>query len=217
MTTVRMIGILCARELGAFFLSAVGAVVGAAFVLLQGLSFWGLVTVLANPARPAPYGAVLQNFFGGTLLYWAVVFAVISTLTMRAYAEEKQHGTWELLTTTGVSDGIIVAGKALAGILTYTALWVPTLGFIAVINGFAPADSGLEWGPVVSAYLGVLVVGCGLVGLGQLASSLLDRQLGAALATFSVSMVLLLVTELAAPSVSVRSHVADLARGLIRW
>ena len=89
------------RELAAFVLSPIGALVGAAFILLQGLSFWGLVRVLANPSEPAPYGAVLHSFFGGTLLYWAVVFAVVSALTMRTYAEERQQGTWELLATSG--------------------------------------------------------------------------------------------------------------------
>ena len=87
------------RELLAFFHAPIAYVVMVLFLALQGFSFWAVVEVLADPARPAGYGAVLRTHFGGSFLYWAVLFAVVALLAMRLVAEERRSGTWEALRT----------------------------------------------------------------------------------------------------------------------
>src|SRR5687767_8271985 len=93
----------------------------------KGLSFFAVVRVLADPRRPAPYGAVLRAHFGGTFLYWAFLFFVVAPLTMRLIAEERRQGTWEVLRTAPVLAAAIVAGKWMGALVSYLALWVPTL------------------------------------------------------------------------------------------
>ena len=78
------------RELLAAFHAPIAYVVMVLFLALQGFSFWAVVEVLADPSRPAGYGAVLRTHFGGTFLYWAVLFAVVALVTMHLVAEERR-------------------------------------------------------------------------------------------------------------------------------
>ncbi len=204
------------RELSAFFLSPVGSVVGACFLALQGLSFWALVRVLADPALAAPTGAVLSTFFGGTVVHWAILFALVSALTMRLFAEERASGTWESLCTTGVSDAAIIVGKIAAALTIYVALWTPTAAFVAVVQLFAPDGSGIELGPVLSAYVGVAVIGTAAVAIGAFCSALTDKQIVAALSSFAILMAGLLVGEVTSFGLGARAAMTDFAAGLLR-
>ena len=51
------------------------------FLLVQGYSFYLLMLLVSQPH--APHGAVMQYFFGGTVMYWLFVIFVVSTITMR--------------------------------------------------------------------------------------------------------------------------------------
>lgn len=224
MRALRTAWVVCARELGGYFASPVAYVVGVLFLALQGLSFWALVQVLSDPREPAPYGAVLSTYFGGTVLYWAVMFALIAALTMHLGAEEKRRGTWELLFSAGASEAGIIAGKHAAAVIVYAVLWLPTTAYLIVLDRFAPPGAGFELGPVGGAYLGVVLIGAAICALGLAASAATSRQIVAALVTFSVAMLGLVAGELGdlgggasgvAP-LAARHHMGELASGLIR-
>jgi ABC-type transport system involved in multi-copper enzyme maturation permease subunit len=59
------------RELAAYFYSPIAYVVLALFLVLQGVVFVLFLNFLNQPM--APPGAVMQFFFGGTILYWVSV------------------------------------------------------------------------------------------------------------------------------------------------
>ena len=223
MRGLRAAWIVGIRELGGYFLSPVAYVVGALFLGLQGVSFWMLVRVLSDPREPAPYGAVLQTYFGGTTIYWAALFALIAALTMHLCAEERRRGTWELLYTAGASEAGVIAGKHLAALVVYILMWLPTLSYLVVLDRYAPPGAGFEAGPIAGAYLGVALVGAAAVGLGLAASAGSSRQIVAALATFSLAMIGLLLGELGDLGggggfglLASRQHMAELAGGLVR-
>jgi ABC-2 type transport system permease protein len=221
---LRTTAVVAGREIAAYFTSPVAAVIGSLFLLLQGLSFWALVTVLANPREPAPYGAVLRGHFGGSVLYWAVLLSLIAALTMHLCAEEKRRGTWELLFTAGASEVGILTGKHLAALAVYLILWLPTLSYVAVIEFFAPPGAGIDSGPVAGAYLGVALTGAALLALGLAASAATDKQFVAALVTFAAGMLGLLAGEVgdlgsgadALGPLAARQHMREMAGGLIR-
>ncbi len=77
------------RELLAYFLSPISYIVAALFLVVHGYSFFLLCQLLQS--RQAQAGAVMQYFFGGTFLYWLFVMFVVSVLTMRLLAEERQQ------------------------------------------------------------------------------------------------------------------------------
>ena len=216
------------RELLAFFHAPIAYVVMVLFLALQGFSFWAVVEVLADPARPAGYGAVLRTWFGGSFLFWAVDFAVISLLAMRLVAEERRSGTWEALLTTPVGEGEVVAGKWLGAVAFYLLLWLPTAVYPVVLAVYAPPGTEIDPGPIAAAYLGAALSGAGFLALALAASSATESQVVAAVVAFAALLALLLVGQLgevagdlgpAARAVveqlDLRGHMDDMARGAI--
>ena len=219
------------REAAAFLGAPIAAVVAVLFLVVQGFSFFAVVRVLADPRRPAPYGAVLRTHFGGTFLYWAFLFFVVAALTMRAVAEERRSGTWEVLRTAPVPAAAIVCGKWLGAFVAYLALWIPTLAYVAILWWLAPSEAAPDPGPIATAYLGVALTGGSALAVGVLASALTRSQIVAATLTFVVLIVLLLVAVLpditpesfarrpdlarVIAALDVRSHMDDFARGII--
>ncbi|MCU1282945.1 MAG: ABC-type uncharacterized transport system, partial [bacterium] len=59
------------RELAAYFVSPVSYLIATLFLVVQGYSFWLFLSILN--ARPVQHGAVMQYFFGGTVLFWLFV------------------------------------------------------------------------------------------------------------------------------------------------
>ncbi len=231
MTAIRAALSIARRELAAAFHEPVAWVVLVLFLVVQGLSFYAVVKVLANPAQPAPYGAVLRMHFGGTFLYWTFLFFVVAAVTMRLVAEERRQGTWETLRTVPVGAGAIIAGKWLGALAFYAFLWAPTIVYPIILRAFAPPGAAPDWGPIATAYLGVLVTGAAFLALGLAASALTSNQIIASVLTFTLLLALLLFglapeiapgafargTTLAAlaRAADVRAHMDDWARGIV--
>lgn len=216
------------RELLAYFHAPIAYVVLVLFLALQGFSFWAMVEVLADPARPAGYGAVLRTQFGGSFLFWAVDFAVIALIAMRLVAEERRSGTWEALLTTTVGEGEVVVGKWLGALAFYLLLWLPTAAYPLVLAIYAPPGTDIDGGPIAAAYLGAALSGAGFLALALAASSATESQVVAAVVAFAALLALLLVGQLgevaadlgpAARAVlhqlDLRGHMDDMARGAI--
>ncbi|MGE0403475.1 MAG: hypothetical protein AB7T06_42615, partial [Kofleriaceae bacterium] len=102
------------RELHVMLRAPIVYVVGGVFLVVQGVAFAGLVGALSDPRRPAPLGALLEQQLAGTLLTWVLSLVVLTLLGMRAIADDKKTGAWELLLTAQVGEGAAVVGKWLA-------------------------------------------------------------------------------------------------------
>jgi ABC-2 type transport system permease protein len=94
-------------------------------------------------------------------------------MTMGLLAEEKRTGTIELLLTMPLRDTEVVIGKFLGALGLLCVLLLLTLPY--------PISAGtlgqLDWGPVLSAYLAVLLQGAAMLAIGLLASSWTENQL----------------------------------------
>jgi len=226
----RRISAIARRELAAYFLAPIAWVVGVLFLAVQGFSFWAVVEVLADPTRKAPMGAVLRTHFGGTFLYWSVLFLLVATIAMRLIAEDRRRGNWEALLTTPVEEGEAVIGKWLGALAFYALLWLPTLAFPIVVRVLAPPGAAPELAPVVTAYLGVVLSGAAFLAIALAASARTANQVIAAVAGFVALMAVLLLGQLPeiAPSlrdsavlayVDIRAHMDAFARGDVdlRW
>ncbi len=176
---------LTLREWKSFWYSPIAYVVGAFFLLMQGWVFWLLMTVLNDP-RVDPSWRISQFFFGGTFFYWISVLIIAPLLTMRAFSEEKRTGTIELLLTAPVTDLQVVLAKFLGAWLSYGALWAGTAALFLVMRLFTP----LDWGPILTGYLGTWLLGGLLISVGIFASSLTRNQVIAAVVSFVVIMLL---------------------------
>lgn len=212
---------LTVREWKAFWYSPVAYVVGAFFLLLQGWVFWLLVAVLNDP-RVDPTWNIGQFFFGGTLFYWVSVTMLAPLLTMRTFSEEKRTGTIEMLLSAPVTDAQVVLAKFLGAWFSYCALWAATLVFFVIFQ----MHSRLDWGPLVTGYVGTWLLGAVLVAMGVLASSFTRNQVIAAvvafvliLLLFSLGLLEIFVTDPDSRKIvqylSLLEHFRNFAKGLL--
>lgn len=182
---MKTVWILAKRELLSYFCSPVAYVLLFVFLLVNGYTFWILVSALNDP-RTTVNGAVMQLFFGGTFFFWFDVILICTVLAMRLFAEENKNGTLEVLMTAPVRDTEVVFGKFLGAFLFYALLWLPTVIYPALLFRYAAPD----WGPIASGYLGVLLLGALLLSIGLFTSSLSKNQIVAAVIAFTVSFLL---------------------------
>jgi ABC-2 type transport system permease protein len=111
-----------------------------------------------------------------------VLLFFIPMLTMRLFAEEKRAGTMELLLTYPVRDGEVLAGKFLAAVALYAVLLALTLLYPGLVASF----TRVEWGPIATGYLGLVLTGATFLAVGLLISSLTENQIVAGFGTFGV-------------------------------
>ena len=103
---------------------------------------------------------------------------------MRSFAEEKKSKTFRLLLSSPVQLKEIILGKFLA-CMTVIVLMV----FLSSYSmGFLFAIGEPDLGPVLSGYLGVLLMAGCYVSVGVFASSLTENQIVAAVITFGFSL-----------------------------
>ena len=168
------------REIAAYFLSPIAYLVMLSFLVLNGVGFWMLVMALDGRSNDM---SVMQLFFG-SFFYWIGMLMAVPVITMRLFAEEKRLGTIETLMTAPVSDAAVVWSKFLGAAAFFALLWLPTAAYSWLLNQFASAPTPIDWGPVIAAYLGTLLVGGFYVSLGLLASSWTQNQIVAAIVGF---------------------------------
>ncbi len=164
------------KELYSYLVSPMAYVVTAVFLLVNGFIFF---LIIASPSAEASLRPLLPTTAFLLLL-------IIPVLTMRLLAEEKSTGTIELLMTFPVSDSHVVWGKFLATYLVYLLMLLPTLVYVGVIKAYGNS----EWGPLITAYVGLVLLGGAFIAVGMLSSSLARNQIVAGVVGIGVLLLL---------------------------
>jgi ABC-2 type transport system permease protein len=174
------------RELFAFWVTPLAWVLVCVFLVVQGLHFSVLVKNFSEMSSIESDQTPIQAFFGNTVLLYLVLFLLVPPMTMRLFAEERRSGTIEALMTAPVSAASVVLAKYAAALLTYLAMWAPTVLYVVVLqrSGF------VDWHVVAASYLGIGLVGAGYLALGLLMSALTKSQFLALVLTALVLLVL---------------------------
>jgi len=178
------------KELRLYFTSPVAYAVGTIFLLIAGYFFYSIfafftmasMQAMMNPAMARELNvtdSVLRPLFSNLSV---ILLLIMPLLTMRLIAEERRAGTIELLLTYPVRDGAVLAGKYLAALALYAMMIGLTLAYPAMVAYFAQ----LEWGPLLTGYLGLLLMGAMFLAVGLFASSVTENQIVAAVITFGV-------------------------------
>ncbi len=110
-----------------------------------------------------------------------IMLLMMPVLTMRSFAEERKRGTHELLCTLPLRDAEIVWGKYLACLSVFVAMTAPTLIYFAVLRAVGGV---FEWKTLLSAYLGLVLLGGSFIALGIFVSTLTDSQVVASSLSF---------------------------------
>ena len=169
------------RELRAYFFSPLAYVILTFFLIINGGVFLLIVSFLNDP-QAAGSVTPLKLFFGDTFFFWMILLFITPILTMRLLAEERASGTIEMLMTAPITEGQVVTGKYLAAFFFYAFLWIPTLVYVAIVA----RSSTVDWGPILSGYLGILGIGGVFLALGVFGSSFAKNQIVAAIITFAM-------------------------------
>ena len=150
-----------------------------------------------------------------------LVLFVMPMVTMRTYSEEKRSGTIELLLTSPLTDFQIIMGKFLGAMGLYAVMLLVTVPHIALLFIYGNP----EWKPILTAYLGLLLLGGCFISLGLLISSLTKNQIVAGMVTFAVFLMLWIITwigSFSGPTVdqltkylSIIDHLDDFSKGVL--
>lgn len=158
--------IIAKKEIVSYFTSPMAYIIASVFLALSGLFFANYV----NRVQVAS----LTGFFGPASF---VVILLAPVLTMRLFAEEQKLGTLELLLTAPVRDLEVVLGKFLAALSILLAMLALTLYYPLLLFWFGDPD----FGPIVSGYLAMVLLGAACLSVGLMASSVTSNQIVAAI------------------------------------
>jgi len=216
------------KEIRAYFSSPIAYIVIGLFALLFGYFYvaildWFVRQGMSGAMGMAPAPLNLNQQFVRPLLLNAtvVLLFVLPMITMRTYSEEKRSGTIELLLTSPLTDMQIILGKFTGALVLYASMLGVTLLYVGVLFVFGNP----EWKPIVTAYLGLLLLGGCFISVGMLISSFTRNQIVAAMLTFGVFLLLWVIDWIGTflgPSgetivnyLSITRHFEDFAKGVI--
>jgi ABC-2 type transport system permease protein len=209
------------KELKSFFGSLTGYIVIGIFLTLTGLMLWVI---------PGEYNIPESGYANVDGLFmiapWLFLF-LCPAISMRAFAEEKQLGTWELLITKPISKWQIVLGKYFSGVVVVLAALVPTvLNYFVVAYLAEPVgnvDSGAFWG----SFIGLGFLAAIYMSIGIFASSLTNNQVISFVLAIVISFVLFYGFDVLAmfftsgnvigsiESAGINAHYKSISRGVI--
>jgi ABC-2 type transport system permease protein len=113
-----------------------------------------------------------------------ILLLMIPIITMRSFSEEKKSKTFRLLLSSPVQLKEIVLGKFFACMIVVGLMIL--LSSYSIIFLFFIGEPDI--GPVLTGYLGVLLMAGCYVSVGVFASSLTENQIVAAVITFGFSL-----------------------------
>ena len=202
------------KETKGYFSSPMAYVVAAFFVT------WTAVWFVRGTIDATFPEATIRGFLYFFLTWWIMVL-LSSVLTMRLFAEEAKLGTLELLLTAPVKDYEVVLGKFLATLVMMLASLSLTLYFVLLLVWFGDPDPG----PLLSGYLGIILLWSSALAVGLFASSLTNNQIVSfVVATAIVGLFYVIdvaagrLTGVAADvltQTSLLGHIDDFGRGVI--
>src|SRR5262245_12760145 len=180
------IGAIAGRELRSLFGSPTAWVLMGLFGFLFGWFYNVYLTFFLESAMRSQFGGPQSQNINTSMIRplisntSVIVLFLLPMVTMRTYSEEKRSGTIELLLTSPITDLEIVLGKFLGAVGLYAGLLAVSLVYIAALFAFGNPD----WRPIISAYLGLLLMGSCFLSVGLFISSTTKNQMVAGTATF---------------------------------
>jgi len=170
------------REYNQYFASPVAYMVLFVVMLVLGIFFFLNLQVASQQQGYTP-GAEITMIPLATML-----MLIIPAITTRLIAEERRLGTIELLLTAPVRDVELVIGKWLGGLLMLLTIILFSLVYPLILNQLV--DPGIDQGPIMSGYLGLVLISASGVAIGLFISSLFNNQIAAFVTTLGVMIFL---------------------------
>lgn len=185
---MRNIWTIASREYRHYFASPAAYLVAFMLLLVVGIIFYAnIVAALTGQFGNTAPG--VQVIIGPML---TVLLFATPAITMRLLADEQRLGTMELLLTAPVKDWELVVGKWLGGFLFMLTLLAFTWIYPIILNQLV--DPGIDQGPLLTGYLGLILMVAAFVAIGVAVSSLFSNQIAVFVGTLAVFMVFWLIS-----------------------
>jgi len=192
---MRHVAAILGRELAAYFLGPMAYVMLVVFQLIAALNFWELLEALSQ--TQLEFSSIrdpMNTYLSASTPFWFSMLVAVPLLTMRLIAEERKTGTIETLLTLPITEVEIVVAKWLAAVVMYLVLLLPFLIYLPVLR--VQARFEFDLGPLVSLLAGLLSLGMMFTAIGLLFSALTRNQIVAAIWTFVVLFMIVVLTPL---------------------
>ena len=221
------------RETRSYFNSPIAYVVIGLFMILAGIFFYLIISnfvqmcmrvdMMAQQYRTAPQKMNVNLMAIRPIMHNLSLFALffLPLVTMRLYSDEKKTGTIELLMTSPVTNWQAILGKFAAA----STLFLVMLGGTFIYILFIFIYGNPEFWPIMTGYLGLLLIGLSYLSFGLFFSTLTDNQIIAAVSTFVFILVFWAigwVAGIVSPSLgqvltnfSLIEHFDDFAKGVL--
>lgn len=170
---------LTLKEVKDHFYSPMIYILTALFCFITGWLFYNYIVTAKDVSTVTIKDMILVPIFGNINFLFMFLTPM---LTMKAFAEEKNNGTIDLLLSSKLSATEIILGKFFSTIIVTTFILMFSFIF-PVILSFSGFN---DWGLIATSYLGnVLSIWC-YIAVGIFCSSLTDNQIIASLLTFCI-------------------------------
>ncbi|MBP2832947.1 gliding motility-associated ABC transporter substrate-binding protein GldG [Aquimarina sp. U1-2] len=159
------------KEINTFFTTAVGYLVIAVFLLLNGLFLWvfkGQYNILDSGF------ADLSPFF--QIAPWILLF-LIPAVTMKTFSEEKKQGTLEVLFTKPIKLWQLVLGKYLASLIVISITLLPSLLYVFTLVQLGNPESNIDIGSTLGSYIALLLLAATYGAIGIFSSAITHNQI----------------------------------------
>lgn len=169
------------REIISYFTSPMAYVIIGVFTLLSGYFFYTDVLHfnLYNMGQTSLTEGVWVFYFNDLRF---VLIIVLPLLTMRVFSEEKKQNTLEMLLSYPIRASELLFGKVAACFTFLIFLILLTLLYPVVLSTIWD----VEVSPLITAYLGFLLLGLLFVSTGIFVSSLTENQILAAIGSYGL-------------------------------
>jgi gliding motility-associated transport system permease protein len=226
---MRNVVAIAQKEIKSYFASPIAYIVIGVFALLYGYFYIAILAYFVRSSMQmgqfggGPQSMSINQQLVRPLLQnmTILILFMLPAITMRTYSEEKRSGTIELLLTSPVTDFQIVIGKFLGALSLYAIMLAVSLIHLLILFVYGAP----EWKPLLTAYLGLLLLGGCFLSVGLFISTLTKNQVVAFMLTFAVFLFLWVITwigSFAGPTVdsltqylSIIDHFDDFGKGVI--
>ncbi len=224
---MRNILAIAQKELRSYFASPIAYIVIGVFALLYGYFYVAILQYFVRQSMQSQFGgggpmnvnqAMLRPLLQNVTI---LVLFMLPAITMRTYSEEKRSGTMELLLTSPITDLQIVLGKFLGAMALYCVMLAVSLIHIALLFVYGNP----EWKPLLTAYIGLILLGGSFISVGLFISTLTKNQVVSFMATFGVFLLLWVINWIGSFSgptmdsltnyLSIIGHFDDFAKGVL--
>jgi len=225
---MRNILAIAQKELKSYFASPIAYIVIGVFAFLYGYFFVAILAYFVRQSmQVGQFGQtpslsinqqLIRPLFQDLLI---LLLFMMPAITMRTYSEEKRSGTIELLLTSPITDFQIVMGKFLGALALFALMLAVSMIHLLLLFVYGSP----EWKPLLTAYLGLLLLGGCFLSVGLFISTLTKNQVVAFMLTFGAFLFLWVITwigSFAGPTVdsltqylSIVDHFDDFGKGVI--